>query len=94
MLSYEHKIESQHKDTFPTSMCSFSFQQTISSKVKCRQIAAHPAATLRGLKVFIIVTVRQVLGQDDLKLGWDYNLFSYGFFLFLFFGNVVTKSNV
>lgn len=72
---YEHKIESQHKDTFPTSIRSFSLEQTIFSKVKRRQMAVHPAATLKGLKVFIIVSVRQVLGQNDLKLVWDYNLF-------------------
>lgn len=106
MLSCEHKRQRFRTKMHcpPRRVPSLSSKQYF-SKVKCKQIAAHHAATLKGLKVFIIVIVRQVWGQADLKHGWDYNLYCDGFLIFFFFflqycdrnranNNIIIKSNV
>lgn len=83
MLSCEHNRKRfRTKIHFPPRRVPSLSSKQYFSKVKCRQIAVHPAATLKGLKVFIIVIVRQVWGQADLKHGLDYNLYCDGIFFF------------
>lgn len=101
MLSCEHNRKRfRTKIHFPPRRVPSLSSKQYFSKVKCRQIAVHPAATLKGLKVFIIVIVRQVWGQADLKHGWDYNLYCDGFFFFQYCdknranNNIIIKSNV